>query len=70
MALSKTSLPQPPSSWSSSVNAAGAAIAAAIDDALGMPGAVTVLPFTPDRLRDLIRLRPLRSHPIAVGLVV
>jgi CO/xanthine dehydrogenase Mo-binding subunit len=32
-------------------NAAGAAIAAAIDDALGRPGAVTRLPVTPQRLR-------------------
>ena len=32
------------------VNAVGAAIAAAIDDALGMPNAVTELPVTPQRL--------------------
>ena len=38
-------------------NAVGAAIAAAIDDALGMPGAVTQLPVTPQRLRELIRAR-------------
>lgn len=36
------------------VTAAGAAIAAAIDDALGMPGAVTRLPVTPQRLRQLL----------------
>jgi aerobic carbon-monoxide dehydrogenase large subunit len=36
-------------------NAAGAAIAAAIDDALGQPGAVTQLPVTPQRLRDMLR---------------
>ncbi len=36
-------------------NAAGAAIAAAIDDALGMVGAVTALPITPQRLKRLIR---------------
>jgi aerobic carbon-monoxide dehydrogenase large subunit len=36
-------------------NAVGAAIAAAIDDALGTPGAVTELPITPRRLRRLIR---------------
>ncbi len=35
-------------------NAVGAAIAAAIDDALGVPGAVTQLPVTPQRLRDLL----------------
>jgi carbon-monoxide dehydrogenase large subunit/6-hydroxypseudooxynicotine dehydrogenase subunit gamma len=36
-------------------NAVGAAIAAAIDDALGRPGAVTQLPVTPQRLRALLR---------------
>jgi carbon-monoxide dehydrogenase large subunit/6-hydroxypseudooxynicotine dehydrogenase subunit gamma len=41
-------------------NAVGAAIASAIDDALGQPGAVTQLPVTPERLRDLIRSRPAR----------
>jgi len=35
-------------------NAAGAAIASAIDDAIGIPGAVTELPITPARLRALI----------------
>ena len=40
-------------------NAVGAAIAAAIDGALGMPGAVTQLPVTPQRLRELLmRDRP------------
>jgi carbon-monoxide dehydrogenase large subunit/6-hydroxypseudooxynicotine dehydrogenase subunit gamma len=39
-------------------NAAGAAIAAAIDDALGQPGAVTQLPVTPQRLRDMLRDSP------------
>ena len=38
-------------------NAAGAAIASAIDDAIGMPGAVTELPVTPRRLRALLRGR-------------
>jgi carbon-monoxide dehydrogenase large subunit/6-hydroxypseudooxynicotine dehydrogenase subunit gamma len=37
------------------INAVGAAIAAAIDDAIGMPGAVTELPITPRRLRELLR---------------
>ncbi len=37
-------------------NAVGAAIASAIDDALGVPGAVTQLPVTPQRLRDLLLL--------------
>jgi carbon-monoxide dehydrogenase large subunit/6-hydroxypseudooxynicotine dehydrogenase subunit gamma len=35
-------------------NAAGAAIAAAIDDAIGMPGAVTTLPVTPQRLKAIL----------------
>ena len=37
------------------INACGAAIAAAIDDAIGRPGLVTELPVTPERLRNLIR---------------
>ena len=37
------------------INAVGAAIAAAIDDAIGIPGAVTELPITPQRLRALLR---------------
>jgi CO/xanthine dehydrogenase Mo-binding subunit len=37
------------------VNAVGAAIASAIDDALGRPGAITRLPVTPGRLRELLR---------------
>jgi carbon-monoxide dehydrogenase large subunit/6-hydroxypseudooxynicotine dehydrogenase subunit gamma len=41
-------------------NAVGAAIAAAIDDALGRPGAVTALPVTPERLRRLCD--PLRGR--------
>jgi carbon-monoxide dehydrogenase large subunit/6-hydroxypseudooxynicotine dehydrogenase subunit gamma len=36
-------------------NAVGAAIAAAIDDALGRVGAVTELPITPQRLKRLLR---------------
>jgi aerobic carbon-monoxide dehydrogenase large subunit len=38
-------------------NAAGAAIAAAIDDALSQPGAVTQLPVTPQRLREMLRAK-------------
>ena len=38
-------------------NAVGAAIAAAIDDAIGLPGAVQQLPITPRRLRELLRKR-------------
>jgi carbon-monoxide dehydrogenase large subunit/6-hydroxypseudooxynicotine dehydrogenase subunit gamma len=40
------------------VNAAGAAIAAAIDDAIGRPGAITQLPVTPARLAALLKERP------------
>jgi aerobic carbon-monoxide dehydrogenase large subunit len=35
-------------------NAAGAVIAAAIDDAIGIAGAVTRLPITPQRLKLLL----------------
>jgi carbon-monoxide dehydrogenase large subunit/6-hydroxypseudooxynicotine dehydrogenase subunit gamma len=35
-------------------NPVGAALAAAIDDALGRPGAVTRLPVTPQRLREIL----------------
>jgi carbon-monoxide dehydrogenase large subunit len=37
------------------INAAGAVIASAIDDAIGIPGAVTELPVTPQRLRAILR---------------
>lgn len=37
------------------INAVGAAIAAAIDDAIGTPGAITRLPVTPQRLREILR---------------
>ncbi|MBV9971228.1 MAG: xanthine dehydrogenase family protein [Xanthobacteraceae bacterium] len=37
------------------VNAVGAAIASAIDDAIGMPGAVWRLPVTPQRMREILR---------------
>ncbi len=38
----------------SGVNAVGAAIASAIDDAIGIPGAITQLPVTPQRLKAII----------------
>jgi len=38
----------------SGVNAVGAAIASAIDDAIGVPGAITQLPVTPQRLKAII----------------
>ncbi|HYY62682.1 MAG TPA: molybdopterin cofactor-binding domain-containing protein, partial [Burkholderiales bacterium] len=37
------------------INPVGAAIAAAIDDAIGVPGAITRLPVTPQRLRDILK---------------
>jgi carbon-monoxide dehydrogenase large subunit/6-hydroxypseudooxynicotine dehydrogenase subunit gamma len=37
------------------VNAAGAAIASAIDDALGRPGAIRQLPVSPTHLRALVK---------------
>lgn len=42
-------------------NAVGAALASAIDDAIGIPGAVTELPVTPARLRALLKAAPGRS---------
>jgi CO/xanthine dehydrogenase Mo-binding subunit len=36
------------------VTGVGAALAAAIDDAISMPGAVTELPATPRRIRTLL----------------
>jgi aerobic carbon-monoxide dehydrogenase large subunit len=36
------------------VNGVGAAIAAAIDEAVGIPGAVTRLPVTPQRLKEIV----------------
>ena len=44
----------------SGISPVGALIASAIDDALGMPGAVTELPVTPARLKQLIDRRPKR----------
>ncbi len=38
-------------------NAVGAAIAAAIDDAIGIPGAITQLPVTPQRLHAILQTR-------------
>jgi carbon-monoxide dehydrogenase large subunit/6-hydroxypseudooxynicotine dehydrogenase subunit gamma len=43
--------------------AAGAAIAAAIDAAIGVPGAVTELPVSPMRLKALLN----KHHPTAAG---
>jgi len=41
----------------SGITAVGATIASAIDDAIGMPGAVRQLPITPQRLKQLLRKR-------------
>jgi aerobic carbon-monoxide dehydrogenase large subunit len=35
-------------------NAVGAAIASAVDDAIGVPGAVTQLPITPQRMKEIL----------------
>jgi carbon-monoxide dehydrogenase large subunit len=43
------------------INAVGAAIAAAVDDALSRPGAVRRLPITPDRLHALLSKKPPQS---------
>jgi carbon-monoxide dehydrogenase large subunit len=40
------------------IAAVGAAIAAAVDDALGWPGAVRKLPITPNRLHALLTELP------------
>jgi aerobic carbon-monoxide dehydrogenase large subunit len=40
------------------VNAVGAAIASAIDDAIGQPGAVVALPVTPARIKALLDKQP------------
>ena len=37
------------------INGVGAALAGAIDDAVGLPGAVTRLPVTPERMREILR---------------
>jgi carbon-monoxide dehydrogenase large subunit/6-hydroxypseudooxynicotine dehydrogenase subunit gamma len=39
------------------VTAVGAALAAAVDDALQMPGAITELPITPQRVLALLKAR-------------
>jgi carbon-monoxide dehydrogenase large subunit len=33
----------------------GAAVAAALDDAIGIPGAITQLPVTPQRLHAILK---------------
>jgi CO/xanthine dehydrogenase Mo-binding subunit len=41
----------------SGITGVGAAIASAIDDAIGIPGAVTQLPVTPQRLKQILKAR-------------
>jgi carbon-monoxide dehydrogenase large subunit/6-hydroxypseudooxynicotine dehydrogenase subunit gamma len=38
----------------SGITGVGAAIASAIDEAIGLPGAITQLPVTPQRLRQIL----------------
>jgi carbon-monoxide dehydrogenase large subunit/6-hydroxypseudooxynicotine dehydrogenase subunit gamma len=46
------------------INAVGAAIAAAVDDAIGIAGAVTQLPISPQRLREILKESGVhRKHP-------
>jgi carbon-monoxide dehydrogenase large subunit len=42
----------------SGITGVGAAIASAIDSAIGRPGAVTQLPVTPQRLKEILSGRP------------
>jgi len=41
----------------SGINAVGAAIANAVEDAIGIPGAITELPITPQRLKEILDRR-------------
>jgi carbon-monoxide dehydrogenase large subunit len=45
----------------SGINAVRATIAAAIDDAIGLPGAITQLPVTPHRLKDILKRKAARA---------
>ncbi len=47
----------------SGITGVGAAIASAIDDAIGIPGAVTQLPVTPQRLKDMMNGRRQPARP-------
>jgi CO/xanthine dehydrogenase Mo-binding subunit len=49
------------------INGVGAVIAAAIDDAIGMPGGVTRLPATPQRIKSMLREAAQRGHHAAEG---
>jgi CO/xanthine dehydrogenase Mo-binding subunit len=41
----------------SGITGVGAAIASAVDAAIGIPGAITALPITPLRLKDILARR-------------
>jgi carbon-monoxide dehydrogenase large subunit len=45
------------------INGVGGAIAGAIDEALGIPGAVTELPMSPQRVKALLRQAASKSNP-------
>jgi aerobic carbon-monoxide dehydrogenase large subunit len=47
----------------SGITAVGAAIANAVEDAIGMPGAITELPITPQRLKAILAMRRERREP-------
>ena len=47
------------------ITSVGAVIAAAIDEAIGMPGGVTQLPATPQRIKALLRTAAQRGRPAA-----
>jgi CO/xanthine dehydrogenase Mo-binding subunit len=47
------------------ITGVGAVIAAAIDEAIGMPGGVTRLPATPQRIKALLRAAAQRGRPAA-----
>ena len=49
------------------ITGVGAAIAAAIDDALGLPGGVTRLPATPQRIKALLRAGTRPETPTMTG---
>jgi carbon-monoxide dehydrogenase large subunit/6-hydroxypseudooxynicotine dehydrogenase subunit gamma len=48
------------------INGVGAVIAAAIDEAIGLPAAVTRLPATPQQLKALLRAAAQRDRSTAV----
>jgi CO/xanthine dehydrogenase Mo-binding subunit len=49
------------------IPAVGAALASAIDDAIGIPGAVTSLPVTPTRLKELLDRVNIPPRPVVTG---